>query len=148
MPNLLQWHQRPDLLGRYAVTTERYGVAWKRTAYYLLQLPKQGLEEILIGIKSDIFETPIMRLIGKVLPTFLARSPPTTDLYFLVLVTSPVMKSLVFYSQQGWGKPKVRLDISSYEHKVSMLQAIFTYECPAFVNDHPYTICINYYAFW
>jgi hypothetical protein len=94
----LSWLFRPDLLGRYAMKNEHYGVVTQRIAYYLLQLPKHSLLEVLNGStsKDDILATPIMRLIHQVLREFLWLSPPTPDLYFLVALTFPVMQSIDF----------------------------------------------------
>ncbi|KAF5322520.1 hypothetical protein D9619_000183 [Psilocybe cf. subviscida] len=100
MPHLPpRWLERRDLFGRYAMTTERYGTALQRIAYYLLRLPKDVLADILndSGDEKDILQTPLMRLICKVLPTFLTRSPRSTDLYFLVALADPVMAYIVMY---------------------------------------------------
>lgn len=117
MPHLC-WLNRSDLLGQYTMSTARYGEALERTAYYLLQLPKYILVEILGGSdsQSNIFKTPTMRLICEVLPIFLARSPPATDLYFLVMLTSPVMRCLGIGNKLVFG----RTDISRYTQKVSL----------------------------
>lgn len=96
MPHLPRWLKRRDLLGQYAMTTERYGVALQCIAYYLLELPKDVLANIShdSNSKKDILETPIIRLIRKVLPGVLAHAPPTADLYFLVRLTGPVMRKV------------------------------------------------------
>lgn len=93
LPHLSRWLERPDLLGSFAmVTTERYGVALQCVAYYLLQLPKATLAEISKSrgsIGSVLPSTPDLRLIRKVLPIFLSRSSPSTDIYFPVMLTFP-----------------------------------------------------------
>lgn len=93
------WFFRPDFLGRYAMATGHYEVALQRIAHYLLQLPKHTLLGILNDPHSrkNILETPVICLICRVLNIFLDRSPTTTDLYFLVALTSPVMRSIGNY---------------------------------------------------
>lgn len=133
MPRLLslysdihrQWF---ELLGEPLMTSERYGMALQRTAYYLLQLPKDIVAKLLSdpNSKKDIIATPIMRLICRVLPTFLHSSPPTTDLYFLVMLTGPVMRSLGIDNkiQRRGGRDAY---ISDYTQKVSLLLAVLAY---------------------
>jgi hypothetical protein len=125
------WLYRPDLLGRYAMTTERYQVALQRTAYYLLQLPKCTLAEILNGSdpKEDIIivKTSVMRLICDVLPTLWARSPPTTDLFFLTALIYPVVIRVVNNPHQH-GILQARM--SAFLQQVSILLATLAlYEC-------------------
>lgn len=112
MPYIPRWLERRDLLGRHAMTTERYGVALQRVAYYLLQLPKEILTEILNDSNSeeDVLQTPIMRLICRVLPTFLMHAPLSPELYFLVALADPVMAFVIMY-----GNPYV----STYLERVS-----------------------------
>lgn len=109
------WLDRSDLLGQYAMTTDRYGVALQCCAYYLLQLPRQVLLEILNEFNSrqaaDV--TPIVRLISQVLPTFLYRAPHTTGLYFLVTLTESVMKHITNLGNLRF--------ISNYLRQVSIL---------------------------
>lgn len=99
--------------------TERYGVALQHTTYYLLQLQKDTLLELLNVSDSGraILYTPVMRLIQAVLPAFLDRSPRTTDLYFLVMLTSPVLRN---FDTGYWGVP-IREKLSRYTQEVSMI---------------------------
>ncbi|KAF5321144.1 hypothetical protein D9619_000156 [Psilocybe cf. subviscida] len=100
MPDLAaqpeSWLYRSDLLNRYAMTKERYGLALQRTACYVLQLPKHILLEVLNGANSgeNVVETATFHLIRDVLHRFLVGSPPTTDLYFLMGLVYPVMRRL------------------------------------------------------
>lgn len=94
----------------HAMTTERYGVALRRTAHYLLQLPKDILAKIIDGPDNDnVLKNPIILLICEVLPIFFTRSPRTTDLYFLVALTYPVMGRL----SSRW--------VTTYLHEVGIL---------------------------
>lgn len=91
IPNL-RWFNRSDLLGKHAMTTERYGVALQHTAYYLLQLPEHMLSELLEDRQFTLYTPPrILRRIVGIFDTFLLRSPLTTDLCFLVALLCPVM---------------------------------------------------------
>lgn len=95
------WLARSDLLGQYAMTTERYGAALQCITFYLLQLPTDILEQILNShpVESDIFDIPIVYLIDRVLPSLISRSPPTPDLYFLLPLITPVMRSFHLYDE-------------------------------------------------
>lgn len=99
--------------------TERYAVTLQHTTYYLLQLQKDTLLELLNVSDSEkaILYTPVMRLIQAVLPAFLDRSPRTTDLYFLVMLTSPVLRN---FDTGYWGVP-IREKLSRYTQEVSMI---------------------------
>lgn len=105
----LHWLDQSDLLGRYAMTRERYGVALQHTAYYLLQLPEHVLAGIFESSVPRYGRKPIMNLIAEVLPLFLARSPRTADLCFVMALIYPVI--IVFAS-----KPKA----SAYIQQVSI----------------------------
>ena len=140
------WLYRSDLLDRYAMTKERYGLALQRTAAYVLKLPKHILLEVLngsnFGEDIDIVETAAFRLIGAVLHRLLDRSPPTTDLYFLMGLIYPVMRRLGVDTHQ---------DILNYMWRVSMLLALWQNgscaHCRCFTDRHPFSVSnVNRYA--
>lgn len=90
------WLLRLDLLGRYAMTKERYHQAVRHTIYYLLQLPKSMIADIFNDYQSGMYtcNTPyIIYFIRYALFYFLSEleSLPTTELYFLLVLSYPVM---------------------------------------------------------
>lgn len=131
------WLARSDLLGCHAMTPERYGVALQQVIYYLLQLPKDTLLGILnpSESKEDILDTLPMRLIRAVLPVFLDHSPWTTHLYFLVMLTSSVLRR---FSIGDKAHVYIGRSIASYTREVSILLATVIPKCPMILtNPHP-----------
>lgn len=122
--NDLQLYQS-DLLGQYAMTKERYGLALRRTAYYLLQLPKDAKDirrtaSYSLQLPKDVKEIPQTPIIREVLPIFLARSPPNTDLCFLVALIYPVVIRAVEEIHETTRRA-VMQGISTYIQRVSNL---------------------------
>lgn len=120
MPHLkYRWLRRPGLV-QYAMTTERYALALRQTAFYILQLPKHDLVAILKkrDLRMEFLATPIMRMISDVFVDFLTESPPATDLYFLLVLIEPLMAQCLVID------PDSR--ISAYAQKVSILLSALT----------------------
>lgn len=94
MPYILQWLKRTNLLGRYAMTSDRSAVALLRTSRYLLTLTKDQLAEVLNdGKPGSIKVSPSMHLARKAFCTFMRLASRTTELYFFVLY----MHSVIVY---------------------------------------------------
>ncbi|KAF5322516.1 hypothetical protein D9619_000187 [Psilocybe cf. subviscida] len=86
MPYISQWLKRADLLGRYAITRERYAVALLRTSRYLLRLPKDQHAEVFNdGKPGNTKLSASMLLARKAFSTFMGLAPRTIELYFFVL---------------------------------------------------------------
>lgn len=96
MPYLkYQWLHQPGL-GQCAMTKERYGWALRQTAFYILQLPRHIIVEILESSESmkELLATPVMRMISDVFIDFLARSLLAGDLYLLLALIKPLVQCL------------------------------------------------------
>ncbi|KAF5322635.1 hypothetical protein D9619_000213 [Psilocybe cf. subviscida] len=88
-----QWLARTDLLGRNAITSERYTTALLRTSRYLLRLPKdqhaEGLDD---ADPDDPHLSASMILASKVFSKFMSVVPQSVELYFFVLYMRSVIK--------------------------------------------------------
>jgi hypothetical protein len=85
IPYMPRWLASSNLLGRYAITGERYAVALKPISRYLLRLPKDQL--------AKVFESKHIGLSAS-LETFcicMEKLPQSIELYFFVLFMSSVM---------------------------------------------------------
>jgi hypothetical protein len=95
IPHMTLWRARSDLLGRCALTPQRYALAFLRTCHYLLQLPKDTLAQVmtvdrLVGF-APITQSVFMRFERRAFSHLVRLLAPDIDLYFFVLYFASVI---------------------------------------------------------
>lgn len=127
MPYLTQWRARSELLGRCALTPQRYVLAFLRTCHYLLRLPKDTLSRVmtvdrLVGF-APITQSGFMRFERKAFSHLVRLLSPDIDLYFFVLYLSSVISDCgAAVSQRGpWNTVQSIWSSERYSETVRVL---------------------------
>lgn len=99
MPEIPQWFANTNLLGRYAMTEERYVVALLRASRYIMRLPKDQLA-VVVNDKATKFSASML-LAQKTFSSCMDHVPQSIELYFFVLFMCSVFAG---HLEEGWDR--------------------------------------------